>query len=442
MAEIRPLKGWRYRSTLNPQISELTSPLFDVVSERQRQALYQHPHNSIHLSVPPGPNPAEEAAALLAEWKETEVLQQDVLPAIYGYYQYFTVPGSHREYCRKGFICHIKAYDWSEKVLLRHENTMPGSVNDRLKLLEKTKLQTSPTHGLYTDADFILEKYLDESMLAPIYEIEDYQGARDVLSVIHDLKIIRKFISVLQNKQVLLADGHHRYESSLAYRQKMMVLNPEHTGLEGYNYHFMYLTNTESDDLKILATHRVLTQIPFSNEEFLELLKINFSLTPVEDGFALNEVIAGKPWTFGLYLGGTAYKIKLKLASFPELDWNMPQVVKELDLTVLHYFVFERIIGIRRNHQRNFPELQYIRNFAQCINLVDAGQARVAFITNEVTMEEVKNICYSGAMMPPKSTYFFPKVITGFLFSSIEQHEFESEIDSCFQLTPPERTAG
>jgi uncharacterized protein (DUF1015 family) len=191
-----------------------------------------------------------------------------------------------------------------------------------------------------------------------------------------------------------------------------------------------------------LPTHRVLSDLPMADDAFLERLAQYFFITPVADPFALNEIIAGKKWAYGLYLGGQAYKIRLKPEVHPELDWNMPAVVKDLDLTVLHYFVFERIIGIRRNNQRNFPNLSYIRNFAQCLTLVDAGKARAAFITNEVTMDEVKKVCYSGAMMPPKSTFFYPKVITGFLFSSIEQHEFESEIDSCFQLTPPERTTG
>ncbi|MDB5263834.1 MAG: hypothetical protein JWQ14_3117 [Adhaeribacter sp.] len=442
MAEIRPIKGWRYNSALGESIAALTSPLFDVVSEKQCAALYQQPLNSIHLSVPAGPDAADKAAELLAAWKKTEVLKQDVLPAIYVYYQYFSLPGNHQEFCRKGFMCHLKAYDWSENILLRHENTIPGSVNDRLELLQKTLLQTSATHGLYTDPDFTLEKYLDESMQAPLYETEDYQGARDVLAVIQDLAVIREFCRVLADKQILLADGHHRYESSLTYRKKMMALNPEHTGQEAYNYHFIYLTNTESDDLKILPTHRVLTDLPGTNEEFLEKLSQYFYILPVADAYDLTEIIAGKHWAFGLYIGGQAYKIRLKPEVHPEIDWNLPAVVKELDLTVLHYFVFEGIIGIRRNHQRNFTPLKYIRNFSQCLTLVDAGQARAAFITNEVTMDEVKKVCYSGAMMPPKSTFFYPKVITGFLFSSIEPHEFESEIDSCFQLSPPERTAG
>jgi uncharacterized protein (DUF1015 family) len=432
MAEIRPFKGWRYAPDYSKNISELTSPLFDVVSEKQREALYKIPFNSIHLSVPTGPDPADRAASLLAEWKNTEVLQQDLLPAIYVYYQYFRLPGSPQEYVRKGFMCHIKAYDWPEKVILRHENTLTHSVNDRLELLEKTRLQTSATHGLYTDPEYLLEPYLDESMRSPVYETEDYQGARDVMAVIQDLQVIQLFIRVLSTRQVLLADGHHRYESSLAYRKKMSRQNPNHSGQEGYNFHFMYLTNTESDDLRILPTHRLLKTINFSDEELLANLAHYFVVTPKEDPYELNEVIAGKKWAFGLYLGDQAYKLRLKPEVQPQIDWNMPDVVKELDLTVLHYFLFEKIIGIRRDQLRTYSEIMYIRNFAQCLHLVETGQARLAVITNEVSMDDVKRVCYSGAMMPPKSTFFFPKVITGFVFSSIEENEFKSEIDIGF----------
>lgn len=442
MAEIKPLKGWRYAARFSSQITELLSPLFDVVSEKQREALYRNPFNSIHLSLPQGPDAAAAAARCLQQWKDTEVLMQDVLPAVYVYYQYFRLPGSAQEYCRKGFMCHIRAYDWPDKVVLRHENTIPGSVNDRIALLARTLLQPSPTHGLYTDPQFLLESYMDESMKVPVYDTEDYQGVREVLSVIQDAAVIRQFIRVLADKQVLLADGHHRYESSLAFRKQMALANPGHTGLEAYNYHFMYLTNTESDQLKILPTHRVLSHMPLTDEAFLERLADYFYILPQADAFALNEVIVGKKWAFGLYLGGKPYKIRLKPEVHDQLYWHFPAVVKELDLTVMHFFVFEKVLGIIREQQRDYPALQYIRNFTQCLSLVDAGQARLALITNEVTMEEVKAVCYSGATMPQKSTFFYPKVITGFVFSSIKQDEFESEVDPCFQLAPPERIAG
>ncbi|MBK0403085.1 DUF1015 domain-containing protein [Adhaeribacter sp. BT258] len=432
MAEIKPLRAWRYHSKFTPEIDSLTSPLFDVVSKKQREALYQNPLNSIHLSVPRGEEPAQNAATLLHEWKRDQVLHQDELPAIYVYYQHFQLAGSNKAYVRKGFLCHIKAYDWDEKILLRHENTIPDAVNDRIELLEKTLLNSSATHGLYADPDFRLEQFMDEAMLDPVYETEDYQGARDVLAIIQDARVIEQFISVLKEKQVLLADGHHRYEGSLEYRKKMMAANPHHTGNEAYNYHLMYLTNSESDDLRILPTHRLLEKLPIPKEDFLQKLEQFFVVTPKEDPFELNEVIAGKPWAFGLYLDGQAYKLRLKPEVHGMIDWETTPEVKELDLTVLHFFVFEKVLGIASEAQRNYPGLSYVRNFTECISKVDTHAAEAAFITNEVSMEQVKKVCYSGAIMPQKSTFFYPKVICGFVFSSIKEEEFARETDPGF----------
>ncbi|GAA4297940.1 DUF1015 domain-containing protein [Nibribacter koreensis] len=424
MAEILPIKGFRYNSRLPFSIDALTSPLFDVVSIKQRQSLYRNAYNSIHLSVPPGPTPAESARRTVEHWKRAQILLQDPLPGIYVYYQYFRLPGSDKEYVRKGFMCHIKAYAWEEGVVLRHENTIPAAVNDRIELLEHTKLQTSATHGLFADPDFTLEQYMDESITSPLYESEDYQGVRDVLSVIHDAAVIQKFVDHLQDQQVLLADGHHRYEGSLAYRKKMLAENPAATGDEAFNYHLMYLTNADADDLRILPTHRLLESLPVSKEKFFTSLETYFTVKPIEDSYSLADVIVGKKWAFGLYVDGQAYKIILMPEVHEQLNWPVPQEVKDLDLTVLHYFVFERLLDIPQEEQRAYAGLSYIRSLAECLNKVDGGQAQVAFITNEVKMQEVRKVCASGAVMPQKSTFFYPKVICGFLFSSIEENEF------------------
>ena len=428
MAEIQPLRGWRYNATLNADINDYVSPLFDVVSAKQREALYRNPLNSIHLSVPRGDDPTAAAFTLLREWQASGVLRQDELPGIYAYYQYFRLPGSAREYCRKGFMCHIRAYDWDDEVVLRHENTLPAAVNDRAELLARTQFQSSATHGLYRDQDFELEAYLDEAMRAPLVETEeDYQGARDVLAVIQDAAVIRRFQAVLAARQVILADGHHRYEGSLAYRQaRELAANGQATGHEPWNYHLMYLTNAAADDLRILPTHRLLLELPgnLSDAELLARLAPYFTLRPMDDAADLPEMIAGKPWAFGLYLGGQAYKIRLRPEVHAQLDWDTTDAVKNLDLTVLHYFVLEKCLGITGpDAQRAWTGVAYVRNFTECLQRVDRGEARAAFIVNEVSMAEVEAVCHSGAVMPPKSTFFYPKTIGGFLFSSIADDE-------------------
>lgn len=425
MAEILPVRAFRYNARLSENLDSLTSPLFDVVSEKQRRSLYQTPFNSIHLSVPQPPQAAERAKKTLDEWKTKGVIMQDPLPAIYVYYQYFKLSGNPKEFCRKGFICHIRTYDWSENVILRHENTIPKAVNDRIELLEKTELHVSPTHGLYTDPGFVLEKFMDEAILAPIAETEDYQGVRDVLGIIQDAAVVRQFMELMKDKQVILADGHHRYEGSLHFRKRMMASNPHATGKEGFNYHLMYLTNTESDDLRILPTHRLISGLsPFDEEVIMKKLEEDFIVKPVEDVDTLNEIIAGKQWAFGLMFRENACKLRLKPESLGKMTWHFPDEIKRLDLTVMHYFIIEKVLGIPGKDQRRSEMISFDRSFSDCLKKVIQGDAQIAIITNEVSIEDVKTVCRSGYTMPQKSTYFYPKVVCGFLFSSVKEEEF------------------
>ncbi len=423
MAEILPIRAWRYNPQLAAEIEALTAPLFDVVSEKQRQALYRNPYNSIHLTVPQGT--PQQAAQLLQSWKENSILVQDKLPGIYVYYQHFTLPGNPKPFCRKGFICHVRVYDWNEGTILRHENTIPGAVNDRIALLESTAFHSSPTHGLYEDPNFTLEPLMDEAMTQPLYETEDYQGVRDVLAVIHDARAIEMFMQVLRDKTLVLADGHHRYEASIAVKQKCRATNPHHTGNEGYNYHLMYLTNTKANDLCILPTHRLIKDFPGLNEHtMLEKLAEYFTIRPLEEPDTIPEIIAGKPWAFGLIFPENAYKIRLKPEALTQITWPFPKEILELDLTVMHYFILEKALGIPGKTQRSSPYVAYDRNFSDCLLKVMQGKAQLAIITNQVTIEQVMQVCRSGYTMPQKSTYFYPKVISGFVFSSIRQSEF------------------
>jgi len=432
MAEILPFRAWRYAEHLD--IDDLTSPLFDVVSTKQIKALYAQPYNSIHLSVPAYGVSYQQMADLQEEWKEKGIIVQDKLPAIYVYYQHFSISGSSKKYCRKGFIAMIKAYNWEENQVLRHENVLPHSVNDRTELLRNTQMNIAPTHGLYTDPLFSLESYMEESMKSPIYEAEDYQGVRDVLSVIHDVSVIEKFMQVLANSKVILADGHHRYTGSLEYRKEQTAKNPNHTGKEPYNYHLMYLTNTESDDLRILPTHRLIQGLAsFDEQTLIDRLHPYFDIKPVIEAEQLPDVIAGKKWTFGLVTRSISCKIRLREDAFSKMTWQFPDVVKELDLTVLHYFVIQKVLGITKEEQLKGEHIQFVRSLHECLEKVERQEAQIALITQEVSIEEVKQVCESGYTMPQKSTYFYPKVICGFTFASIKAEENENMMDSFFK---------
>lgn len=433
MAEIRPLRAWRYNRELSVDIESLTSPLFDVVSQRQRESLYHNPFNSIHLSVPAAEDSSSAVKNTIEAWKANGHIVQDLVPGIYAYYQYFSLRGSTKEYCRKGFVCFIKATDWKENIILRHENTMPYSVNDRKEILEASQLNVSPTHGLYTDPDHQIEEWLDESMTNPIYETEDYQGVRDKLSVIHDVDTINKIIGVLKDKQVILADGHHRYEGSMLYRNEKMK-SPDYDPDAGYNYHMMYLTNTESDDLRILPTHRLINGIEGLEEgQLLKALEDDFIIKTIENVNDIPDIILGKKWAFGLIINDNCYKIRLKPEKMETMTWKFPDAIKELDLTILHYFIFEKILKIPGKDQRSSKHISFERNFTACHTKVIKGESQFAVITKDIPIETVKQVCHSGYTLPQKSTYFYPKAICGFLFGSIKEDEFKSPADSCFQ---------
>ena len=425
MAEILPIKAWRYNERLSENIEELISPLFDVVSSKQREALYTRPFNSIHLTVPLGENPAISAQQLLEQWKQEGVIVQDKLPAIYVYYQYFKFPGQEVESCRKGFIAQIRAYDWEENIVLRHENTIAKAVNDRIDLLRATQFQPSPTHGLYEDPSYSLEPLMDEAIKDPIYELEDYQGVREVLALIHDVPTIKKFMELLSDKQIILADGHHRYEGAIVYRKEMEKVNPQHNGREGYNYHMMYFTNALTNNLRILPTHRLFNKISLKEDEILARLSGDFIVKKLDDVEEISELILQKKWAFGLVFSENAYKISLKPEKIAEMDLSIPDILREVDMVVLHYFFIDKVLDIPMEMQRYSEHIAYERNLHRCLSKVESGAASFAVITKDVAMHQVLEVCKSGHTMPQKSTYFYPKALSGLLFGSIEESEFK-----------------
>ena len=434
MAEILPLKAWRYTEKLCENLEDLTAPLFDVVSERQREVLYENPLNSIHLSVPQGENPSENARQILEKWKQEQILKQDHLPGIYVYYQYFRLPGDRDERCRKGFIAQIKAYDWEENEILRHESTIVSAVNDRIDLLKATQIQASPTHGLYEDESHELEAYMDAAIASPLYELEDYQGVREVLAVIHDARNISRFLAVLSEKKVILADGHHRLEGAIEYRKLQKNAFPE-ARWKGSDYHLMYLTNVHGNHLKILPTHRLFYDLKLSEEDLLGKIREWFDVRIFEDAEELGTYTFQRKWSFGLILSDKAYVIKFKPERFEEIRQDLPEFLRNLDLVILHDVLFGKIMGMNPEQQRNSDQLSFERNFSRCLREVRGGKASFAIVTREIELQQVLEVCKSGALMPQKSTYFYPKALGGLLFGSIKQEEFEYDYGAFFEQT-------
>jgi uncharacterized protein (DUF1015 family) len=431
MAELLPLKAWRYADELGEQLEKLTAPLFDVVTSKQRDLLYQNPLNSIHLSVPQGEKGHLSAHKLLAQWKSQGVLVQDDLPSIYVYYQYFRLPGENQERCRKGFIAQIKASDWEEKIILRHENTIVSAVNDRVDLLRATEIQASPTHGLYEDPTQELEPWMDRAMEQPLYELEDYQGVREALAQITDPSIIRLFLKTLAPKKVILADGHHRLEAAIAYRkeQSEVVIS---SSWRASDYHLMYFTNVVGNHLEILPTHRLYYGEGLEKEAFFKAIEAWFEIRPLGDSAELSNYSFQRKHSFGLLWEDAAYVIKFSPEKMDQVAPTLSEVLRQLDLVLLHDVVFDKLLGLSSVEQRTTPLLAFERNFSRCVQEVQSGNAKFAIITREIQLSQVIEVCNSGQLMPQKSTYFYPKALGGMLFATVNQEEFNHDYAQYF----------
>lgn len=431
MAELLPIKAWRYAHELEDQLEKLTAPLFDVVTSKQRELLHQNPLNSIHLSVPQGDQPHLEAKRLLDRWKAEGILVQDEVPSIYVYYQYFRLPGEQEERCRKGLIAQIKASDWAEGEILRHENTIESAVTDRIDLLRATEIQVSPTHGLYEDKNQELEIFLDEAIATPLYELEDYQGVREVLARITDPSLIRLFLKTLAPKKVILADGHHRLEAAIGYRKEQSQEKIS-SSWKASDYHLMYLTNVCGNHLEILPTHRLYYGEILDKGAFFNAIEEWFEIRTLGDSAELSNYSFQRKHSFGLLWEEVSYVIKFRQEKLGQVATNLPEVLRKLDLVLLHDILFNQILGFSPEQQRKSDLLAFERNFSRCVQEVKGGKATFAIITREIELNQVMEVCRSGQVMPQKSTYFYPKVLGGLLFGTVNQSEFDYDYDQFF----------
>ena len=429
MAIIRPFRAWRYNSNLKNSIEELTSPLFDVASEQQIEALRQNPLNSIHLTLPSEPHSAKRAKETLGQWKKNKTLVQERAPAFYVYYQYFSLNTHSKVHCRKGIIAMVRFPDKhtaSKDQILVHEATIKAAVENRKVLLRETMLCTSPTHGLYEDPSHGLDAIMEKSMISPLYDVTDYQGVRDVISEIHDKEEIKKIISLISEKKIALADGHHRYQAGLDLRKEQAGSS------EASNYHLMYLTNSHADDFRILATHRLVHTMAISEVEFISAASKYFVITEIDKATDTIDLIVGKKWTFGIIFKDKAYQLSLKPEMSAQFNNKLHAAVRSLDVVIAHTFIIEKILQLPRPAKLTATEISFESSYSECLAKIEMNKADMAIIINEISPAEVFNVGEKGAIMPQKTTFFYPKIVGGYLFGTIKDDEFDSTLYTGF----------
>jgi uncharacterized protein (DUF1015 family) len=404
MARIFPFQPYRYTEKAGPLGGLVTQP-YDKISPQMRERyLSLSQYNLVRVilgktqnSDTVSDNVYTRAAGHLNGWIERGILAREAEPGVYAYFQEFCVPDTGERLVRKGFIALGAVEDYSAGVVYRHEQTLSGPKKDRLELLRHTHAHFGQLFMLYPDPAGEIDALLDEAAQnAPDASVIDEYGAVHRVWRISDSLRVGRIRALMADKKLLIADGHHRYETALAFRN-------ENPGLEGADRVMMTFVNMHSPGLKILATHRVVSGLGrFDADAFLRKAAAAFRVPEIDTPERLKEAWAATPGTvLGVAIGSRLFL----------LAWNGP--TDELDVRVLHDAILRDALGISEEDVREQKNLHYVRGLDVAIEEARSGAAQAAFLLKPTSVEQVAAISFAGGVMPQKSTDFYPKLLSG-----------------------------
>src|SRR6266436_5577211 len=447
MTQVYPFRAFRYNPARAPFDRVLTQP-YDKISPAMQEKYYAaDPHNLIAVEkgrAYPGDTPQNNvytrAAAALNDWIRENVVMQDPEPAFYAYTQEYTVPGTEERRTRQGFIGAGKLEEYSAGVIFRHEHTLSGPKADRLELLRHTRTHTGQLFMLYSDPHQRIEKILDEtqSSAVPVTELTDEYGVVHRLWVIADPNHVQAVQQDMADQKLVIADGHHRYETALSYRNARRASASLPDPNADYERSMMTFVNTRGQDLVILAGHRVVANVlDFSWSAVRRYLEPWFASevfsfandsekARARDRFLTRLTETAQQRSIGAYpAAGNAqrafYLFHLRPgAALAQLLHGGSPLQRDLDVGLLHDGILQPALGISLQAATKEMNLTYEREADAAIAVVDSGQAQVSFFLNPVDVEKVVQIATSHEVMPQKSTDFYPKLLSGITMYRIE----------------------
>ena len=441
MARLYPFRAWRYNPAAVRLDDVVTQP-YDKISPAMQQAYYQRsPYNLVRiiLGLPElfdaekGENVYTRAARDFRAWRECGVLAQEQDPCVFAYAQRFQVPGAGIVKERRGFIALGKLHDYSEKVVFRHEQTLSKPKSDRLNLLKATRAHFGQIFMLYSDPSGSVEKILYDGKGPADVEVTDEYGVVHRLWRVNNPAVIRLLTTAMADKKLIIADGHHRYETALNYAREhasTAAVQPEMsaTGLPQPAYPeaaaMMTFVNMDSDGLVILPTHRVAHSLKdFDPAAFRARAEEFFTVEKLAPGDAQSYIAALKAQKVTAFVAvtrGGDFLLCAKPETMTKVLADVPERQRQLDLTQLHSVVLDRLLGLDAEKVREQTNLRYLRDASEAVDQVRKGEADVTFLTNPVTMEQLREVAFAGEVMPQKSTDFFPKLLSGLTIYALE----------------------
>ncbi|HVB33883.1 MAG TPA: DUF1015 domain-containing protein [Patescibacteria group bacterium] len=437
MAEIFPFHAWRYDSRRVRLADVVTQPYDKITPEMQERYLAADPfYNFIRIEKGPataddsaGNNVYTRAKLSLGNWIREGVLRRDREPAIYPYFQEYTVPGTGLRRTRKGFITLGRLEDYSAGVIFRHEHTLPGPKADRLELLRQTRTQTGLLFMLYQDPERATDRLIDEAAESePVAEATDELGVTHRLWMLSDPAAVAALAGMIAPKRLLIADGHHRYETALAFRNECRQASGRSDPAAPHERAMMALFNADGEGLTILPTHRLVFGIPdFAFDAFRRRIEPQFDCrsypfaSASEREGALDEFRrelerqASTRTAIGAYAGGGAFHLFLLRddAGAAGRLADLTPAERQLDVVLLHRVMLEGGLGITPNDVSGEKRVGYERQLESALSAVDAGRAQLALLLNPARIELVAQTAFAGRVLPEKSTDFYPKLLSG-----------------------------
>jgi uncharacterized protein (DUF1015 family) len=459
MARIYPFRALRYDPARVTMEDVVTQP-YDKITPAMQQRYYDaSPYNLVRVILgkhEPGDTEPQEflptgeqahnvytrAAETLNAWRRDHVLREESEPGIYGYSQTYQVPGTEETRERRGFIALGHLYDYADKVVYRHEQTFPKHKSDRLALFKATRAYCEQIYMLYSDPAFTAEKLIFNGNAPADLAITDEYNVVHRVWKLTDPTLINLLLTAMADKKLIIADGHHRYETSVAYAKERSAqlklplnqprdedekLSPSHLPQPPFPEAAMMMTfvNMDAPGITILPTHRVVNGIEnFSSPDFITRASAFYTITELADTSRNPDLLAALNATpnaaYIAVTGDGNYLLTPKPEAIAPLLTGLPARQGQLEVAQLHTVVLNHLLGLTEDRIRATGNIQYLRDAAEAVSLVQSGDANIAFLIKPVTLDQLRDISLSGEVMPQKSTDFYPKLLSGLAIYALD----------------------
>jgi len=417
MLVIRPFRGITYNQERISDLGEVVAPPYDIISPSDQKEYYRsHPYNIVRIILGkeyPGDDAKENkytrAARYFKEWLSSGILKRDSEAAIYVYDQEYSLKGEVKR--RKGFIALMKLEEFGSGVVFPHERTFTQTKLDRLELLRSCKANLSPIFSLYSDPLHLIDRYLEKAI--PLFALRDEDGVRHSLGAIREDGVIGKIVEAMKDKKIFIADGHHRYLTALKFREE------ERTQTGEENFVMMYFLNMEADAVTILPVHRVLGSLTLEEvrklkgklSDFFQIEVFNFTFeteeTKREKMFRrIQEVKDG--YVFGMYCGERRYYLLSLKKSYRQ------RFKGKVNTAILDELMTKEIL-------KKKGQVDFVKDERKAVDLVRKGKYQAAFFLSPPSLRQIKEVSLSGGVMPPKSSYFYPKLLSGLVMRELKE---------------------